>query len=201
MAFSWTSITAGVTEADADHINEVKTNVDTLASQLGVSAYTWLYLPVTQATRIRANQITDLQDAIDYIDSMNTCVTYNATHDNGVLSSDDNAIHTGKDATVNTGQDSGIHTGKDVSIHTGKDVSIHTGKDASVLSGQDSGIHTGKDSTVHSSKNTYYLNDHNTSVLSGQYSTVYSPRYISNLGSNWGTAQSGANGAYCSGVK
>jgi hypothetical protein len=201
MAFSWTSITALTTEVMASHMNEVKTNVDHLTTQLGVSAYSWSTLPVSVDGIIYAANVNELQDAIDYVDGLNTCAAYNATHDNGVLSGDDNSIHTGKDASILSGQDSGIHTGKDASVLSGQDSGIHTGKDASILSGQDSGIHTGKDSNVLSSQNTYYLNDHNGSILSGQYSTVYNPYYSSNCSSNWGSAQNGANGAVYSGNK
>jgi len=194
MAFSWTSITAGVTNITAAQMNEVKTNVDHLTTQLGVTAYSWSTLPVSQYAKANAANLTELQTAISYVDTLNVCASYNATHNSGILSGDDNSIHTGKDASILTGQDAAIHTGKDVSIHTGKDAAIHTGKDVSIHSGKDASIHTGKDVSYNNAVQTTYHNNRDISVLNGQYSTVYNPQYVSNCSTNWSSAQNGANG-------
>lgn len=182
MSFSWTSITAGVTNITAAQMNEVKTNVDHLTTQLGVTAYSWSTLPVTQYNKANAANLTELQTAITYVDNLNVCATYNATHNSGILTGDDNSIH----------------TGKDVSILSGQDVSIHVGKDVTYNNGQNTYYLNDHNTTVLSSQNTYYLNDHNGSILSYQNSTVYSPQYSSNCSSNWGSAQNGAYQIYCS---
>jgi len=174
-----------------DHMNEAKTNVDHLTTQLGISAYSWTVLPVAANTNVTSAQVNQLMTAISYVDTNNTCATHNSTYNSGALTGDDNAIHTGKDATIYSSHDTGIHTGKDATIYSSHDTGIHTGKDATIYSGQDSGIHTGKDSTVHTSQNSYYLNDHNTAINSGQYSTVYNPANSYNLATNWGSADNG----------
>jgi len=177
MAFSWTSVTAGTTNITAAVMNEVKTNVDHLTTQLGVSAYSWSTLPVTQYNKANAVNITELQTSLTYVDNLNTCATHNATADSG----------------ANAGQDTAIHSGKDVSIHSGKDASIHTGKDAT--------IHSGKDVTIHSGVQTTHYNDHN-SVNNNPYNSgVLGTQYLSNLGSYWTTAQNGANGVVYLGNK
>jgi hypothetical protein len=180
MSFSWTSITAGVTNITAAQMNEVKTNVDHLTTQLGVTAYSWSTLPVSQYAKAMAANLTELQTAITYVDGLNTCATYNAAHNSGILTGDDNAIH----------------AGKDVSIHTGKDAAIHTGKDSVVDNAQNTYYLNDHNTTVNNAQNTYYLNDHNTSVLIGQYSTVYNPYYNSNLSTYWTSAENGAYWGY-----
>jgi hypothetical protein len=202
MAFTWTTVTAGTTNITATVMNEVKTNVDHLTTQLGVSAYSWSTLPVTQYNKANAANLTELQNAISYVDGLNTCATHNATANSSENAGQDVAIHTGKDSSVLTGQDVSIHTGKDASVLTGQDVSIHTGKDSSVLSGQDASIHSGKDATIHSSKDvtvhtsvqTTHYNDHNTINNNPYYSGVYGTQYVSNCSTNWSTAQNSANG-------
>jgi hypothetical protein len=182
MSFSWTSITPGTTSITAAQMNEVKTNVDHLTTQLGVSAYTWSTLPVTQYNNANAANLTELQNAITYVDSLNVCATYNNAVNSGALTGDDNSIH----------------TGKDVSVHTGKDAAIHTGKDAAYNNAQNTYYLNDHNTSVLSSQNTYYLNDHNGTVNSGQYSSALGARYTSYCGANWSSAENGAHTGYCS---
>jgi len=94
MAFVWTVVSAGDI-AKAAHVNEVKTNTDLLADGLSISHYSWSEMPVAPGTPTKAIQITELQDALDYIDVNNVCVAENA-----VEYTTDNPDHdTGADGT------------------------------------------------------------------------------------------------------
>lgn len=176
MAFSWTSITAGTTTITAAQMNEVKTNVDHLTTQLSVSAYSWSTLPVSQYAKANAANLTELQNAITYVDGLNVCATYNNAHDLGVDSGVDVGIHTGKDSSVQSSANSGIHTGKDVSYNNA----------------QNSYYLNDHNTTVQNSQNSYYLNDHNTTVNSGQYSGALGSQNSPVNAANWGSAENGA---------
>ena len=78
MSFSWTPITALTTVATAGHMNEIQNNTNILADNLGIGRYGWSLLPVYASNPIRAAQVTQLQAALNYIDSQNYCVTNNA---------------------------------------------------------------------------------------------------------------------------
>jgi hypothetical protein len=73
MAFVWTPVVAGVTEAQASHMNELKTNTDTLADNLLIAHYTWVELPVAVDEEIQLIHLNELRNALDYIDDNNLC--------------------------------------------------------------------------------------------------------------------------------
>jgi hypothetical protein len=168
MSFSWTSITAGTTKITAAQMNEVKTNVDHLTTQLGVSAYSWSTLPVTQYNKANAANVTELQTAITYVDNLNVCATYNAAVNSGVLTGDDNSIHTGKDASILSGQDASIHTGKDVTIW-GNHYSSYWG---------------GHDTTINGSQNSGALGSQNTSYRGANWSSAENGAFMVYCGAN-----------------
>lgn len=106
MAFTWTPVSAG-TKEKATHINEVKTNTDALTTKIGIPAYTWSKVPVSIGDKQEASQITELQDALSYVDTNNTCSAENATFDIGADSGNDSAV----DAGQNVSFDNGVETG------------------------------------------------------------------------------------------
>jgi len=79
MAFTWTTIVPGVTEADSTHVNEIMINTNSLADTLGIAHYTWTNLPVSEDQIISAVQGEELRDALDYIDD-NSCTTQNTVY-------------------------------------------------------------------------------------------------------------------------
>lgn len=111
MSFVWSAITPLVTEAQAAHMNEIQTNVDTLADSFTppLAHYTWVNLPVAVDEEIELIYFTELKNAIDYIALNNFCsldyavrnTTYNGTYyvpdDAGVNAADNG----GNQAVVN----------------------------------------------------------------------------------------------------
>lgn len=83
MAFVWANpaiVTPGVTEAQAATMNEVKTNTDLLADYLLIAHYTWVELPVAADEEIELIHLNELQDALDYINTNNTCTAEKAVN-------------------------------------------------------------------------------------------------------------------------
>ena len=154
MGFTWIDVTAGVI-ATAAQINQVKTNADTLAANLGMPPLTWNNLPVSPGDKQQANQVQELQGNLDTIDTSNVC-------------SSDNAVQY---TTDNSGFDSGADTSKNNTV----DVDQHATYD----SDQNTGILTDHNSTVYNDRHATYDVDQNTTVYSGLDTTYYSPRNAS----------------------
>lgn len=110
MAFTWTPVSAG-TIAKATHVNEVKTNTDALAAQLSIANYGWTKLPVSIGDKMEASQMTELQDALDYIDTNNICSAENVGFNSGALATNDSSVESG----ANISYDSGVESGRDIS--------------------------------------------------------------------------------------
>lgn len=153
MAFSWISISAGTTKLDDAHMNEVKTNVDTLTSQLGISAYSWTVLPVSAGGKATAAQITQLQAAIDYVDSENYCATHYSSYNNGV----DATQNISRDVTHNASADA-THN---ATYNNGYDVTVY----ATRLTTQDAAHYPGYYSAYYPSR----LVGHDSSVCGAYY--------------------------------
>ena len=151
MAFVWTPVSAGKV-AITTHVNEAKDNVDTLADNLGVSQYSWSEMPVAADEQEGQVQIQELQDSTDYIDSVNTCSSENAGHDN----------------TIETGDDSTVHGTADASADTGENTSAETSQNSGVDAAQDTGIDATKNITIYS--------DQNTTVDNNQHGVYYPAR-------------------------
>lgn len=106
MAFTWTPVAPG-NIAKAIHVNEVKTNTDTLASNLSIAPYGWVEMPVSPGDKMKASQIGELQNALDYIDMNNVCTAENATQ----YSSNDGSNDSSVDGTRNVAVDDNVETG------------------------------------------------------------------------------------------
>ncbi len=71
MAFSWTSIAAGTLHMKS-HIQEVKTNTNTLYSKLQLPTFSWSYLANVDAlTTIESEHYQEMRSAADYAHDMN----------------------------------------------------------------------------------------------------------------------------------
>ena len=158
MAFSWTAVTAGVTIATAAQINEVKTNTDLLADGLSIAHYSWSEMPVAPGDFMKAAQITELQDALDYIDANNVCSAQNAV----------------RYVTNQSGQNSGI----DVTKNNTVDVDQH----ATYNSNVDTVVYSTRYTVVDNDQHNSYLNNQNTGYLATQYTQVDSDQHYSYCG-------------------
>ena len=153
MAFSWIPVSAGVTIETAAQLNEVKTNTDTLTTNLGVAAYSWSEMPVQADEFAKQVQIQELQDALDYVDSVNICSSENTTYYNTVDASQDTSIDSARNITVDNDQ--------------------HATYDAT----QNNSILSDQNTTVDNDQHNTYLVDHNSGYLNDQNSTVYVDRH------------------------
>lgn len=75
MAFVWSVIVAGTTKILATHANEIMTNANTVADNLGIAHYTWTNLPVSISEIITAVQGQEIRSGLDYLDN-NWCPVY-----------------------------------------------------------------------------------------------------------------------------
>jgi len=149
MGFSWTEIVQYETEIAAAHINQVKTNVDSVYADLELPAYNWAYLPVGVGDEIQHEDFKEMRDAIDYADNMNYC----RSHDVSYMGADD-AVARG---TVYTSQKSGYDSG----YKAGVDGNYDSG----IKSGYNSGYNSGDQNTYRSSVNTNVWSPHNMTVF------------------------------------
>jgi len=108
MAFVWTAISIG-DKFTAAHYNQIQTNTDQLASDLGIAEYAWTIFPVTAETKIfDLDDTEELRDALDYIFDNNTCVSNNANADTAV-DNDQHATYNGSaNSPVNSSQNTGV---------------------------------------------------------------------------------------------
>jgi hypothetical protein len=173
MAFVWASVSSGKI-AETTHINEAKDNVDTLADNLGVSQYSWSKMPVSQDEAVDQTQIQELQDATDYIDSVNICSSENAGYDGTVEVGDDSSVDSAADTSANPDYDATIDNVKYVSVDTSQDSGIDSTKNNTINSDQNTTV----DNDQHGAYNgTLYTTDNPTynSTVNGSYLTFYNP--------------------------
>jgi hypothetical protein len=124
MAFAWTAVAVG-SIFTAAHYNQVKTNTDTLCSNLGIANYGWTLFPVSTGTdRFDYNDTAELRLALDYVKDNNICVSNNAD----------------KDTTVDSDQHTGYYTDKDTTVDSDQHTSYNSGTNSPVNSGQNTGV-------------------------------------------------------------
>lgn len=108
MAFSWISVIGG-TEITSDQWNEVKTNTDILISNLGVAAYSWSEMPVTQnVSKPDVADTQELRNALDYTHNNNTCSAENAIYDSGNNGVENSAVNNPHHTALHSGDDSNV---------------------------------------------------------------------------------------------
>ena len=176
MAFSWTTVTAGVTIATAAQINQVKTNTDLLADGLSISHYGWIEMPVAPGDFMKAAQITELQDALDYIDTNNVCSAENAvryTTDNPGYNS---GADSGQNNTVDSNQNITYQTAQDTAVYTLKYTVVDSDQHNSYLNNQNTGYYSTRYNQVDSDQHASYCGGYNSTIYSLLDNTYYSPR-------------------------
>jgi len=154
MAFIWTSAGVG-SITTAQQINEVKTNTDVLADNLSIAHYSWVEMPISVGDKRDASQISELQDALDYIDTNNVCSSENSTQ-----YSTDNPTN---DDTV------------DGTEYTVVDNNQHNTYNAT----QDVGVDGAQYGTVDSNQHGTYDSDQNTGYNGTEYGVVRTSRNLS----------------------
>jgi hypothetical protein len=125
MSFSWITVNVG-TEIKATHLNEVKTNTDVLADNLGIAHYSWSELPVNIGDDIEQVQIQEIQEALDYIDTNNICSTDNTNNNTTVDSSKDNSAFADHDSSVDNSNLTGYQSNQDNTINGTKNNTVHS---------------------------------------------------------------------------
>jgi len=162
MAFVWTPVSAGKV-AVTTHVNEAKTNVDTLVDNLGVSQYSWTEMPVVLDEQVGQPQIQELQDATDYIDSVNTCSSENAGFDSTVESADDSTVNSTADSSIDNLANISVDLTQNIGVDAGQDTGIDATKDITIYSDQNTVVDSNQHSTNYAGKqNTWYSNNETT---------------------------------------
>lgn len=137
MAFSWISVTGG-TEITSAQWNEVKTNTDTLISNLGIAAYSWSEMPVTQnVSKPDVADTQELRNALNYAHNNNTCSSENATYDSGNNGVDDSLIYNLHNTALHSSEDSNVLD----TVQTQHDNNEHYSYDSTDYSSEDGGQH------------------------------------------------------------
>lgn len=170
MSFTWTE---DLVTIDSEDLNEIKTNIDSITTYLGIAPFLWSELPVADGGPIQSADVQELRSATDYIDD-NKCLADYATHDDGYDATYNSGILNNDHGTYNSGVDSPVDTAADV----GYDSSYMSG----VLSNYHGAYYYDVNSPVDSADNTGYDSDFNSGVLndlhgtykSGVKSSVYS---------------------------
>lgn len=155
MSFDWTAIAVGDLVLAA-HQNQIKTNVDVVYSDLELTPYNWVYLPVDIGEEIDDADFQEMRDAIDYADTQNYCRSYNLAHvvvDNVTAKTGDNpTVYTGADGNNNPGYDGtnnpGVDTDYDgtykgtnqIGVDTGHDSIVHSDQDGDIMSSVETGV-------------------------------------------------------------
>jgi len=152
MAFIWIPVSAGDI-ARASHVVEVQDNTNLLADDLGIAHPAWSNEPIVSiGDKMTAAQITELQDALDYIDTNNVCSANNGAYYTGNLATNDATVYSGRDVTIysnvetgnlgaNYATDNGVRYGTNQSpvqttnygvyntvVYSGRDITAYSGK-------------------------------------------------------------------------
>jgi len=107
MGYTWTSVSAG-DKILADHWNEIKTNLDSLYSDLDLNTRNWVNFPVSQGSLIKYDHLSELRDATDYADDQNYCRDHDATYNVTVNDGEDATYNSGDKGTYNNNANSGV---------------------------------------------------------------------------------------------
>jgi len=81
MGFTWSTLNKG-TDVTKDQITEVKDNIDTLRSDIGLTPWSWVNVPVTVGKQIENPAIEEIRDALDLTHDQNVCSSNHLTYNN-----------------------------------------------------------------------------------------------------------------------
>lgn len=171
MAFSWTTVTAGVTIEIPTHLNEVKTNTDTIISNLGATAYTWTEMPVVSDDFAKQVQVQECQDALDYADSVNICSAENTSYDGTVDSGDDVTVYATQYSAVDASQDTAVDGARNLTVDNDQHATYDATQNNSILSDQNTTVDSDQHNTYFANRDSSYLNDQNSTVYVDRHGT------------------------------
>lgn len=173
MGFSWTPINVG-DKTKADHYNEVKTNIDTVYSDLALTPRSWTEFPVSVSNHIRSAESQELRTAIDYADDQNYCRDHNGTYHAPVDSVDKEGVDASYDLAIYSGEETGYNPVHDAGIDSDHD----EGYDANHCPGYCIGYNQGVDADYRgTNKFTNDADDHTTyyRLDNANYQTAVNP--------------------------
>jgi hypothetical protein len=168
MAFVWTSVSAGKV-AETTHVNEVKNNIDTLADNLSAAQYSWTEMPVSQDEEIGQPQIQELQDATDYIDTVNTCSSENAGYDSSIEVGDNSTVDAVDDASAFSGEDTSVDATQYITADADNDTGIDATQNNTILSDENTTVDNNQHGTYYSSRDVGYDSTENLTVYGSRY--------------------------------
>lgn len=174
MSFSWSTVNQYDKMVIAP-FNEVRTNTNTLCSNLGISAYSWSHLPVAQLTLIEYEDLMELRNALDYVHNNNTCTSNNAAADSGYQGTYRATDNASAQSTQHSGDDSGAQATYNSTVNPNADSGANANADSGALSGQNSGVNNSQRTAVNPNADSAADNPYN--------ATVYNP-YNNNCNSN-----------------
>ena len=152
MAFTWTGITAGVTEIADAHQDEIRANIDVVLAALDTPAapiaWAWDGALSGVGEDILGADVQELRDAADYLDDQNYC----------------RAECTGNNSVDDISHNTGVLTGNNTSHLTGENITYLNADDGTWYSSHDVG----------------YDGALNSSILGTQYGTRYGTQYAGN---------------------
>jgi len=80
MGFTWSTLNKG-TEIIPNQMSEVKDNINSVRSAIGLTPWTWTTIPVTTGNKIVDPAMLELRAALDLTDDENTCSSDCPLHD------------------------------------------------------------------------------------------------------------------------
>jgi len=147
MGFIWVEGIAVGDSIDAADYNEVKTNVDTLYTDLGKNypgcvGPGWVIMPVAADDGILTSQSTELRNRIDWIED-NKCGADQVAHNLPVDAGENVGVNVGADSGANTGEDVGENVGANAGANPGENVGEDVGANSGAFTDEDVGENVG----------------------------------------------------------
>lgn len=183
MAFTWSENVSVGASIDAADVNEIKTNLDTIYSDLGIdrdgcTGAGWSELPVSSGDAIANAQFQEMRDVTDYADT-NKCPSDNATYQSTEYTTEDSGYESYYNYGYDSSDDNSVDSGYNSNENTGENATY----DASAEGTYNSTEYGTVDSPYNSTEYTTEDSGYNSSYDNGYNSVEYSEVCSSNLGS------------------
>lgn len=189
MAFAWRPVTQLVTKSIERDFTQVKEAVDTLTSNLGVVAYSWSYFPISD--KMKLQHLNELQDALDYTNTQNTCSSENASNNGTDDGADDSTVDSGQKATDNAAHDSTVDSDEHASDNADHDSTVDTDENTGVETGENTTVDTDQHTTDDASEFGTVDTNQNTGVNTDEHNS-----YLNNYHSSYDSADRPGYDAY-----
>jgi len=107
MGFIWSTLNKG-TDVTKDQITEVKDNINTLRTNIGLAPWSWVNVPVNVGNQIENPSIEEIRDALDLTHTENICSSDHLTYNNPAYTTQLTSENTSENGSNNCGQLCGI---------------------------------------------------------------------------------------------